>query len=536
MAKRKQVSEAVPAAAAHPRRSTTSKRRHASETLRLAVTFKGQSVQGPTKVGGHSSPESVGKFLPLPGEVEEAISVLARHGFVVTGQGRATLSVRGTRTQFERAFGTRLSAVKLPSPVHCESRAVYYPRPGAPWAPAPDIAAAIDDAYIQWPHELPLALPEVSRRKRRPKVAARAASSALDAQSMSSLLPLADGNSTALAQPPSLSGALDVWRDVPELLKVAEVHAAGNRGKGIRVAMLDTGFDHRHPFFQGKGLLSSVALAPGASDRDEDADGHGTAMSANLLSVAPEITFIGVKVARARDDLDDPGTSMLEALQEALRHDPHVINISIGYRLEEPGPLPNGMRAVEAEINAALASGIVIVAAAGNGVRTFPAQMPGVLAVGGAFFDTHKRLVASDYASAFSSLTYSGRNVPDLCGLVGPAPHAAYIMLPVPASSLRDEAYAAHDGTLENDGWAVFSGTSAAAPQVAGVCALVLQRNSSLRPAVLKALLERTARDVKLGRASPETDPGGVGLAATTARDGATGAGLVDAFRAWTQA
>src|SRR6266700_6453467 len=41
-------------------------------------------------------------------------------------------------------------------------------------------------------------------------------------------------------------------------------------------------------------------------------------------------------------------------------------------------------------------------------------------------------LLASDYASAFDSKIYSGRHVPDFCGLVGMLPHANYIMLPIP--------------------------------------------------------------------------------------------------------
>jgi subtilisin family serine protease len=225
----------------------------------------------------------------------------------------------------------------------------------------------------------------------------------------------------------------------------------------------------------------------------------------------------------------------LEALQEALRHEPHIISVSLAYVLDGQ-TVPNSLKALEAEINATIAAGVVVVAAAGNGVRAFPAQMPDVIAAGGAYFDDSQALRASDYSAAFRSEAYSGRDVPDLCGLVGPAPHADYIMLPVPPLSLQDQAQSAHDSTTAADGWAVMSGTSAAAPQIAGVCALLLQRNPNLKPAALKALLERTARDVRLGRASPRTDPNGIGLQASVARDSATGAGLVDAFRAWQQA
>jgi subtilisin family serine protease len=63
-------------------------------------------------------------------------------------------------------------------------------------------------------------------------------------------------------------------------------------------------------------------------------------------------------------------------------------------------------------------------------------------------------------------------------------PDGAYIFLPLPPRSEMDQqgADAAEpvqraDRTAADDGWGVFSGTSAAAPQVAGVCALMLEAN-----------------------------------------------------------
>ncbi len=68
-------------------------------------------------------------------------------------------------------------------------------------------------------------------------------------------------------------------------------------------------------------------------------------------------------------------------------------------------------------------------------------------------------------------------------------------------------------------------GTSAAAPQVAGVCALMKQVNPGLTPAEARDYLTRTARDVSAGvthiRMGPERARAGL--------DRATGAGLVNA-------
>jgi subtilisin family serine protease len=168
-------------------------------------------------------------------------------------------------------------------------------------------------------------------------------------------------------------------------------------------------------------------------------------------------------------------------------------------------------------------------------------MLPDVISAGGVFVDEDGDMQASDYASAFQSKIYSGRHVPDFCGLVGMQPHAAYIMLPIPPGCKVDREESKPDdgepgdGTKPTDGWGVFSGTSAAAPQLAGVCALLLQKNPGLTPADIKAVLRRTARDVTRGHANSASSDNGVPMTATDGDDGATGAGLVDAFAAWKQ-
>jgi len=138
------------------------------------------------------------------------------------------------------------------------------------------------------------------------------------------------------------------------------------------------------------------------------------------------------------------GASILEGFQEALRHQPHIISVSMGYDLRAPDgqsgldQLPGSLKALEAEIHAAIASGIVVVFSAGNGHYSFPGQMPDVVSAGGVFVDSNGLMQVSDYASAFRSPIYSGRQVPDFCGLVGLLPHADYIMLPVPPSQEID--------------------------------------------------------------------------------------------------
>src|SRR5262249_36873266 len=196
--------------------------------------------------------------------------------------------------------------------------------------------------------------------------------------------------------------------------------------------------------------------------------------------------------------------------------------------------LPNNLVALEAEIQAAVAAGVIVVFSAGNGHVSFPGMMPEVISAGGVFVDQNGNARASDYASAFTSRIYSGRNVPDFCGLVGLQPHADYIMLPIPPACEIDRENSLHDGTASGDAWGVFSGTSAAAPQLAGVCALLREKNANATPAEIKSTLQRTCRDVTAGSSNAASNEG-VALTAGAGADSATGAGLVDAFSAWQQ-
>ena len=83
--------------------------------------------------------------------------------------------------------------------------------------------------------------------------------------------------------------------------------------------------------------------------------------------------------------------------------------------------------------------------------------------------------------------------------------------------------------TTPDDGWAAISGTSAAAPQLAGVAALVRQACPRLDPRAVRDLMVRTAVDVSAGRCFNRP---GMNHAATAGRDLATGTGLVNADRA----
>jgi len=333
---------------------------------------------------------------------------------------------------------------------------------------------------------------------------------------------------------------LGVPADVSLAMNADRAHRAGYTGRGVRVVMVDSGW-YRHPYFTRRAYRASpVVLGPAAANPLDDESGHGTGESANVFSVAPDANFTMVKINFVNS---------VGAFNRAVALRPHIISCSWGSSIRV-GPLSAANRALAAAIANAVRRGIIVVFSAGNGHFGFPGQHPDVISAGGVYMHPDGSFEASNYSSGFASRVFPGRNVPDVCGLVGQrapgpggSPGAMYIMLPLQPGDNIDQrlhnAGANHyrspgatspfgDETASNDGWAVFSGTSAAAPQLAGTCALIKQACPRLNPAAVRNLLKRTARDVTAGNCSPSTGAN----PATPGPDLATGHGLTDAFRA----
>lgn len=314
---------------------------------------------------------------------------------------------------------------------------------------------------------------------------------------------------------------LDVPHEVSLGCNADKAHRGGITGRGIKVAMVDSGH-FAHPFFAARGYrVQPVTLGPATTGAGVDDNGHGTAESANIFAVAPDAELWPVKINFANST---------GAFNAAVGLSPHIITCSWGSDVRV-GPLSAADQTLAVAISDAVARGIIVVFAAGNGHFGFPGQHPDVISVGGVFRDANGGLRASDYASGFASPIYPGRDSPDLCGLVGMKPRAAYIMLPLQPGSAIDTqlatggAHPASDETATNDGWAVISGTSAAAPQLAGAAALIKQACPTLGPAAVRDILIRTAIDVTNGNCNTSSS----GAAAGPGTDLATGAGLVDA-------
>jgi len=318
---------------------------------------------------------------------------------------------------------------------------------------------------------------------------------------------------------------LNIPQDVAAGCNASLLHSLGINGAGVKVAMVDSGW-FRHPYFDAQHYkVAPVVLGPAASEPDHDESGHGTGESANIFSIAPACELHPVKA----NFVNTTG-----AFNSAVALMPQIITCSWGSH--SPFALTAQDMVLSASIGAAVASGITVIFSAGNGHAGFPGQHPDVISAGGAHLLPDGSLEASNYSSGFDSMIFAGRRVPDVCGLVGMRPKAIYIMLPVEPNDKIDVensvgAFPDGDETEAGDGWAAFSGTSAAAPQLAGAVALMKQVVPAMSPANVRAVLAATARDVFQGMCSPV--PGlHNGLPANFGIDGATGPGLVDVFNA----
>lgn len=294
-------------------------------------------------------------------------------------------------------------------------------------------------------------------------------------------------------------------RDLARLFGVEALHGRGIRGQGMRVAMIDSGF-FRHPYYADPGIhngtlpqVTTHGILPG-SDPEVDDVGHGTAIASNVFALAPECDFHHIK------DDDDPLAAM--ALVRTLN--PQVITCSWGWPEDYVSDVFNNMpqsgaaqylHDLETEIAAAVADGIVVLFASGNGPEpgSWPSSAPGVISVGGALVNEDLELTASSYATSFFSLVYPGRACPDVCGLVGPGPSGLLLALPTQPNNLFDGEFSAVDGTQPGDGWMIASGTSSATPQVAALTALLLQLHGQMTPAEVLDMLREMAVGVSQG-------------------------------------
>lgn len=328
--------------------------------------------------------------------------------------------------------------------------------------------------------------------------------------------------------------------DSLSLIRAPEVWALGHQGQGITVAGADTGVRWDHPalvdrYRGSQGATVSHAYhwhdavhATGSScgaDSPVPCDDHshgshtvGTMVGlsgSNQIGIAPQAQWIACRNMNAGNG--SPAT-YLECMDWFLAPTdasganpqpllaPHVINNSWGCPPSE-GCTTQQSALLESAVNNLRAAGILFVAAAGNSgsgcgsIVDPPAWFSGSLTIGNSRLDG---TMATSSSRGPITVDGSGRLKPDLSA---------------PGTAIRS--------ALNNGGYGNMSGTSMAAPHVAGVAALVMSAYPQYRrnPEALEALLRQAVVPLSLtqtcGGIAPDVYPNPV-----------AGHGRIDAMRA----
>jgi len=255
------------------------------------------------------------------------------------------------------------------------------------------------------------------------------------------------------------------------------------KGNGVKVAVLDTGVDDRHPELGGRVVATASFVTDSTT---ADIVGHGTHVAGIIagqgistltdtsgtnraLGVSPDVSIIVGKICNDQGYCSEGDISA--GIEWAVAQGAKVINLSLGggafqYHCDSD-PLAQ-------KVNWAVDQGAVVVAAAGNGAVdnpgvSTPACASKALAVG-AVDQTGVRPAWSGYGDALDLVAPGLSVLSSLpCAVAGSCPVAGY-------------------------GW--WSGTSMATPAVSGVAALVLSADPALTAGEVTTILRQTAWDL----------------------------------------
>ncbi|MHC6177687.1 S8 family serine peptidase [Glutamicibacter sp. X7] len=245
-------------------------------------------------------------------------------------------------------------------------------------------------------------------------------------------------------------------------------------GKGIRVAVLDTGFDAAHPDFADRSVTTKSFVS---GEDASDGHGHGTHCIGSACGPRTPQTGPGYGVAYEADIFagkvlgtngSGTDTSILAGIDWAIENECHVISMSLGADVRDVHPpyVQAGRRALD--------QGSLIVAAAGNNARRAqgdpgfvgtPANSPYVMAV--AALDSDLQI------ADFSAQSLAARG--------------GQIDVAAPGVNV----YSSWPGQKRYN---TISGTSMATPHVAGLAALLAQGTGSRGRALWAELVQEAQR------------------------------------------
>ncbi|HZF53818.1 MAG TPA: S8 family serine peptidase [Polyangiaceae bacterium] len=229
-------------------------------------------------------------------------------------------------------------------------------------------------------------------------------------------------------------------------------------GAGVHVYVIDTGIRSSHPELSGRvDALGHNSYDLNAPDDWDDCYGHGTHVAAivggKTVGVAKSVTLHAVRVVDCPSQCDPTPQGDLNTLNNAIQwvtknHDKPAVAVMTA-------TLP-GVASINTHIQDAIKEGVTVVVAAGNSGEDAcmhsPALVPDAITVGATDKDD-RRATFSNYGTCVDIFA--------------------------PGVSI----YSAVPSDCSGQEYALLSGTSAAAPHVAGIAALFLEKNASATPA-----------------------------------------------------
>lgn len=250
---------------------------------------------------------------------------------------------------------------------------------------------------------------------------------------------------------------------IDDVRRVDDIPAHGTTGTGVHVASTDTGIDPTHPVFSNVDVTQVDVTGTGSGDNV----GHGTGTSGQIVRIAPDVTLTMIKIF---PDGEKTRTKyILRAYQWLFGHadSVDVVNMSWGGQSDS--------KVLDRQQNRLVSKGIRDTTAAGNtgGKGGSPATAKQAFAAGAC--DVNGRM------APFSSYNPDETN-PEVVA--------------VGSNNRLARADGTSMGHPQGPDWTVASGTSFAAPELAGMVARYLERHPDASPATVREDFDVHARDI----------------------------------------